>query len=426
VSGHGTGTVYFDSARDRWVAQLDNGRTASGGRSRPKRTATTKAGAQRALKQMISEAEQRRLATGSTQTLDAFAKFYFRKEAPTQVRKTTASTYEYLWNHYASPILGHRRVRDLTSTEVVAMMATLQQRNLSISTVKRVRGVLHLLCAAAVRHEIILANPVTRVKPPRATTDRPTQVRPPLTLDESQTLLAAAEGTPLEAFIHLALATGMRRGEILGLKWSDLNLESGEITIARTLIEGSRLLPDGRGVSEPVFNKPKTRNSARTIPLAKPTLDALGRQRGRQSRERLRAGVAWANSDLVFTNALGGALWPSNVYKQFCRLLVDAGLRHVRIHDLRHTAAVLMLINDVPLEQISQALGHGTIEITKDIYANYVPELVGKATLAHAEFLYGRRDDEASRLTGTDAFPNSPRELGAPRHGRSPNWHGDQ
>lgn len=425
MSGHALGTVFYDESRGRWVAQLDVGRSATGGRRRAKRTATTEAGAERALKKLIAEQEQQRLATGSTQTMEQFARFYLRKEADPG-RKTTLATYEYLWNHYAKPIIGHRRVRDLTSQEVADMLAVLRERGLSVSTIKRVRGVVHIICGAAVRHEIIVSNPVSRVRPPRMHATA-TNVQEPLTLAEAQQLLAAVQGHPLEAFVHLALATGMRRGEILGLKWTDVDYSAEPPTVAvrRSLVEGSRILPDGSGVSEPTFNPPKTRNGLRTIPLAAQTMSALGRQRARQSKQRLRAGDAWQESDLVFTNELGGALWPSNVYKAFRRLLKDAGIRHVRIHDLRHTTAVLMLIHDVPLEQISQTLGHSTLEITKDIYANHVPELIAKATLTFGPHLYGELKEPEQR-TGTDSVQGAPRRHQRSKHDRNPSWRGDR
>jgi integrase len=420
VSGHAGGTVYFDTSRDRWVAQLDHGKSAAGSRRRIKRTAPTKAGAQRALRTIIAEQERRTLAVGSTKTLHEFARFYFRHEAPQHVRATTVATYEYLWNHYIRPTLGHRQLRDLTSMDIAAFVTDLTGQGLSVNTVRRARAVLHLVCAAAVRHDLLAANPVTRVKPPKVTPEQPTQVREPLTLAEARHLLQAADGHPLEAFLHLALATGLRRGEMLGLKWADIDVARGELVVRRTLVEGSRLLPDGTGVSAPTFNPPKTRNSARTIPIAQATINVLGRQRTRQGRDRLKAGTAWLETDLVFTNALGGALWPSNVYKQYRAFLRANGIRHVRIHDLRHTTAVLMLVNDVPLEQISQALGHATLEITKDIYARHVPELVGKATLAHAAVLYGDAT-VSTELTGTDGAAAP-----AGRRSRPPHWRGDQ
>lgn len=425
MSGHGVGTVFYDESRGRFVAQLDVGRSATGGRRRAKRTATTEAGAKRALKQMIAEQEHQRLATGSTQTMEQFARFYLRKEADPG-RKTTVATYEYLWNHYAKPIIGHRRVRDLTSQEVTNMLAILRERGLSVSTIKRVRGVVHLICAAAVRHEIIVSNPVSRVPPPRKEAAA-THVQEPLTLAEAQQLLAAVQGHSLEAFVHLALATGMRRGEILGLKWSDVDYceEAVTVSVRRSLVEGSRILPDGSGVSAPTFNPPKTRNGLRTIPLAPQTVSVLGRQRARQSKQRLRAGDAWQESGLVFTNELGGALWPSNVYKAFQRLLKEVGIRHVRIHDLRHTTAVLMLIHDVPLEQISQTLGHSTLEITKDIYANHVPELIAKATLTFGPHLYGDVK-EAEQRTGTDDAKPAARRSARSQHSRKPGWLGDR
>ena len=155
----------------------------------------------------------------------------------------------------------------------------------------------------------------------------------------------------------MCLYLGLRRGEALGLKWEDVDLDAGTLKVRRTLKEGTRFLPDGSGLTRPVCDEPKTKSSRREIPLPQPCVLALHRQRNRLKALRLAAGSAWQDSGFVFTNPLGGAVYASSVYQMFVRFTRSCGLRYVRIHDLRHTTAVLMLENEVPLEAVGQVLG---------------------------------------------------------------------
>jgi integrase len=295
----------------------------------------------------------------------------------------------------------------------------MRREGLSTNTRKRVRGVLSVIFSQAERLELIPSNPVKRTTTPARQFGEPTQVREPLTPDEARTLLGSLTDHRLEAIVLIGLLLGLRRGEILGLKWTDLDPETQTLTVRRTLKEGSRYLKDGTGLTAPRFDGPKTRNSARTIPYPSAVAHALERQRSRQATWRLRAGESWQGSDLIFSNQLGGALWPSNVGQQWNRFLKSIGMRHLRLHDLRHSTATLMLETGVPLEAVSQTLGHSSLVITKDIYAGYVPALINKATAQLATELLGpdrERDDLDANVIPLRARADRP---------RNPRWRGD-
>jgi integrase len=195
-----------------------------------------------------------------------------------------------------------------------------------------------------------------------------------LSPDESRRLMHHAEGNRLEALYVLALTTGMRQGELLGLQWTDLDLDNAALNIVRTLHQ----LPGGF-----TFTEPKTARSRRQILLTKTASAALRRHRALQAEDRLKAGPGWQDQDLVFTTGAGGPLGSSHVLRQqFYPLLDTAGLPRIRFHDLRHTAATLLLGQGIHPKIVSEMLGHSNIAITMDLYSHVTPTMQREAVEA--------------------------------------------
>jgi integrase len=194
-------------------------------------------------------------------------------------------------------------------------------------------------------------------------------------LDRSEALmlLSAAEDTPLQPLIHLALATGARLGELLALRWCDVDSENGTLRIVRS----AQRLP-GRGI---VFHAPKTHRSIRPVALSPSSLRVLKAQRASQAEDRLAAGALYAQDDRVFADALGQPLDGTAVTKRFQQQARDAGLGHLRFHDLRHTAATLMLAAGTHPKIVSERLGHATVNITLDTYSHVLPDMQREAAL---------------------------------------------
>ncbi len=191
----------------------------------------------------------------------------------------------------------------------------------------------------------------------------------PLSAPEARRLLDAAQGDKLEALYVLAVHTGMRRGELLGLKWADVDLENAAVSIRRTLTRTD----NGKRVS---LGEPKTRKSRRTIPLTARAVDALKAHHKRQLEEMMKFADLWEDHGLVFTTETGSPINPSNLrQRSFAPLLKKAGLPHVRFHDLRHTCATLLLSQNTHPKFVQELLGHATIAITLDTYSHVIPSM---------------------------------------------------
>ena len=221
----------------------------------------------------------------------------------------------------------------------------------------------------------------------------------PLTKDEAQGLINDTKTHPIGSIIQISIATGMRRGETLGLKWSDINFDTSEVKIQRSLKEHRTKQVDGSWKTSIGEDDVKTRNSRRTLTFGASSIMVLKMERHKQQLQKMVAGNAWQETGYVFTNDIGGPLNPNGVSKRFSKLLTRMGHRHIRFHDLRHTTAVLLLVAGIPLEQVSQLLGHSSIAITKDIYAPYVPALSNMA-IAKMEEVLGNQNLYGIRQTG--------------------------
>ena len=192
-------------------------------------------------------------------------------------------------------------------------------------------------------------------------------------------MLEAARGHRLEALYMLALSTGMRQGELLALKWDDVDLEGGVLRARRTLTKTGKVYAIG---------EPKTKNSRRVIRLSGAAVEALRGHLSRQLGEMERMGSLYRPGGLVFATEVGTIINPSNVRNRSLRLLLKAaGLRPVRFHDLRHTCATLLLSKNVNPKSVSEMLGHASVSITLDVYSHLMPDMQDKAAKALEEIL---------------------------------------
>jgi integrase len=231
----------------------------------------------------------------------------------------------------------------------------------------------------AVKWELVRRNVAMLVEPPRVEKVN----RQVLDVDQAKAFLVAVKGDRLEALYTAGFAIGLRRGEVLGLLWDDVDLAKGRVTVQRELqrIEGKfQLMPYA-----------KSQSSLRNITLPQPALEALREHRTRQVEERLAAGDEWQGEKwkLVFTTGLGTPLDASNVLRYFQNALKRAGLPHQRFHDMRHACASLLLAMGVPDHVVMNILGHSSISITKNIYAHVYPSMQREAADKMGRALFG-------------------------------------
>ncbi|HEV8536029.1 MAG TPA: site-specific integrase [Candidatus Limnocylindria bacterium] len=292
------------------------------------------------------------------------------------LRSRTWERYAELVRLHVAPVIGRTPLARLSPQQLQRLYARKLSDGLSPTTVHHVHAVVHRALAQAERWGAVARNVASLVDAPRIATHEMAT----LNEQEVRRLAAALEGHPLEAVFVLAFTTGMRLGEILGLRWRDVERE-GEIHL-RTTIE--------RDGDEVIFVEPKTKGSRRRILLTTHASAALRRHRVRQAQVRLAAGPAWIDHDLVFSNAIGGPLPESTLRVAYRAALAGAGLPRIRFHDLRHTAATIALGRGVHPKVVSEMLGHSRTAITLDLYSHVTPTMQREAVSAMEAALGGR------------------------------------
>jgi integrase len=291
------------------------------------------------------------------------------------VRESTYSRDKYLLANHVKPALGRMKLRNLSAMHLQRLYRDKLDAGLSPATVQKMHHVIHKALSQAVRWDLIGRNPADAVKAPTPSTE---EMRP-LSADEARRLLDAAKGDRLEALYVLAVHTGMRRGELLGLKWSDVDLEGSAVSVRRTLT----CTGNGKGVA---LGDPKTKRSRRTVRLTREATEALRGHLTRQLRQIEEARDHYRDEGLVFATEAGTLINPSNLrQRSFAPLLKRAGLPpSVRFHDLRHTTATLLLSRGVHPKFVQELLGHASVAITLDTYSHAVPGM-GDQTAAAME-----------------------------------------
>ena len=293
------------------------------------------------------------------------------------VRESTYSRDKYLVTNHVKPSIGRLKLKNLNALHLQGLYRERLDSGLSGSTVQKVHHVIHKALAQAVRWHLIPRNPADAVNAPKPT---PKEIRP-LSAPEARKLLEAARGDRLEALYVLAVQTGMRRGELLGLKWNDVDLDGQTLRVHRTLTRTG----NGRRLA---LGEPKTKKSRRTVGLTQEATDALRSHRARQAEEKLKAGALYKDQGLVFAGEGGGFINPSNLrQRSFIPLLKRAGLPQITFHDLRHTCASLLFQQNVHPNFVQHLLGHASVAITLERYSHMLPGMGGEAANAMREAL---------------------------------------
>ena len=355
-----------------WAYVVDVGRDPATGRRRQhtKSGFRTKRTAEDAMSEMIGSVADGTYVAPDPQAVGEWIDRWLVTIAP-KIRASTLRDYRNGLGRVKDR-LGRIRLQSLRPLDVEELYASLLADGhrygggLSAKTVRNVHIALRRCLADAERFGLVQRNVAALVKAPAPR-------RPELSTwnaAEMRTFLAAMHGDRHEAAYRLIASTGMRRGEALGLRWSDVDLGAGRVTICRTLSVID---------NEFVWSQPKTARSRRSVSLDPETVATLKAHRARQLEGRIAAGDVWNDADLVFCDQLGGALHPDRFTRAFGSAARRAGVKQIRLHDLRHTWATLALQAGVHPKVVSERLGHASTGITLDIYSHVQPELDASA-----------------------------------------------
>ncbi|MCY4506501.1 MAG: site-specific integrase [Acidobacteria bacterium] len=357
--GRGEGSITKRSD-GRWMAQADLG-WQDGKRRRKALYGRTKREVQEKLREALHRKEHGLPAVPEQETVGVFLRRWLEVKQ-SRVRRRTNQRYAHVVRAHLLPSLARIRLSKLTPQDVAACLRHVEAEG-SAFMARGAREVLRAALNQALRWELVSRNVAALTDAPR---HRTRQIEP-LTPDQANTLLDAVAGHRLEALITVAVGLGLRQGEALGLRWQeDIDLDGGVLAVRQTL---------ERAGTNPIFGEPKTTRSRRTITIPAVVGAALRRHRTRQLEERLAAGGRWRESGLVFTTSIGTPLDKGRVHKEFKKILRSAELPDIRYHDLRHTAATLLLAQGVDPRTIMETLGHSQIGLTLNTYAHVMPAL---------------------------------------------------
>ncbi len=279
----------------------------------------------------------------------------------TQLKPASERRYRQIARDYVYPYIGKKMLCDLTVFDIEGLYQKLLANDVSVRNVRYVHSLLHRSLKDALKRGIVGFNAAHGARQPKLTQ------KEMIILDEDQVMrfFIGVKGHRLEALFHLAIKTGMRQGEIFGLKWSDIDWQRGRLRVQR---QAQRVKGQGK-----IFVPPKTKAGRRSIPIGSEMLLLLRKHREKQVIKKVFSGREWHELNLVFPTRNGKPLSESNLLKEYKLLLEVCGLPKMRFHDLRHTAASIMLNRGIPPFVVSRILGHSKPSTTMDIYGHLIP-----------------------------------------------------
>ena len=340
------------------------------GRKRKTLYGKTRAEVAAKLAKALSDREGGLVFDAGNMTVGDYLNRWLNDSVRDSVKQRTLQNYECVVRKHLTPALGPIKLTALTPAHVQGLYRSKLDSGLSAETVRLIHNTLHKALKQAVRWSLVPRNVTEAVQAPRPTKK---EIQP-LTLDQARILLEEAHGDRLEALYVLAVTTGLREGELLGLRWQDVDLDRGTLRVCQQLTRTKE------GLS---FTSPKGGRS-RSVRLTQSAVKALKSHRKRQVEERLRLAGLWQDMGLVFTSTTGTPLDVGNLRnRSFKPLLEQAGLPPtVRFHDLRHTCATILLSRKTHPKVVQEMLGHSTIVQTMDTYSHVLPDMQDEAVSA--------------------------------------------
>ncbi len=388
-----------DRGKRNFVVRIFLGRDGGKRRYLNKPVHGSRKDAEKTLTAMLRERDLGTLVEPVRMTVNEYLDQWLEGAAKTRVRQRTYEGYKDLADRYLRPDLGPRQLSKLTPLEIQAVYSKMLERKLSPRTVRHAHGVLRTSLSQAVKWRMIALNPATAVDLPQVKKKEMSALSP----KQATKFLQHAKDDRLFAMFAVALTAGMRPGEYMGLRWSETDLEKGLIVVQRTLV------PEKKGGWH--IGEPKTDRGRRTIPLPASVTRLLIEHKRRQAAERLKAGKHYTDNSLVFCTPTGEPLNLRNIVnRHFKPILVAAKIpTTLRLYDLRHSCATLLLAEGEHPKVVSERLGHASITLTLDTYSHVLPTMQQKAAERLEASLFGRRravvtaDKLANRASGRSA-----------------------
>lgn len=315
-------------------------------------------------------------------TVDEFLDKWLEVAAKPRLRARTLEDYSEYLKRYVRPVLGKKELAKLKPLDIQAFYSSLLDRGLSARTVRYTHTIIASSFKQAVKWQMLNSSPTSMVELPQI--QRKEMMV--MSADEAGKFLNAARDDEWFVIFCLAISTGMRPEEYLGLQWKDLDLETKTVTIQRALVWKRK----GGGWS---LEEPKTSKSRRTIPLPPSVASELQVHRKKQLEERMKLGKAYQNLDFVFATPIGTPILTSNLTRRhFKPILTKAGLSEkIRLYDLRHTCATLLLLSQTSPKVVAERLGHSTVVLTLDTYSHVLPSMQKEATNKLERLLFVRK-----------------------------------
>jgi integrase len=373
-NGNGEGSVYPRRNKYGKITSWRGSYVGFDGQRRYVSDSKTKTEAKEKVRRALAKADSGLAFDADKITVGDYLKRWLNDTVKNSVKPITYESYQRQVRVHISPALGHVKLGKLTPTHVQGLYSQKLDAGMAPSSVRYIHAVLHRALGQANKWRLVPDNVAAATTPPKP---QPKEMNP-LDNEEVKRLLEAAHGERLEALFVVAVTAGLRIGELLGLRWEDIDLERGTMRVARTL---------SRAKSGPRFTTPKN-GKGRAIALTRQAVEALWSHRKRQNEERLKVGTLWEDQGLVFPSTMGKPLSRDSVDRRsFKPLLERAGLPKITLHDLRHTCATLLLSKGVHPKYVQELLGHSSIAMTLDRYSHWIPSMGTQTARAMEEAL---------------------------------------
>lgn len=327
----------------------------------------TKTEAKKELLKIKNQVDNGSYFKESTEDFSMFMERWFNTSYKRTVEITTAKSREYVIRNHIMKYFQHKKINEITTFDIDSFYVDKLDSGYSGAYIRQMHNLLNQAFDQAVKWSLVKVNPVKNAKPPKVKSEE----KITWTVDEVNRFLNLIKDSSMEIPYLLAIFTGMRRGEVLGLKWDDVDFENKKIRIKRSLCFVS-----GKGL---IFKEPKTKKSKRQISISQHVVNVLKKHKQKQEFQKEKLGVQYQDNNLIVCTDDGKPLDPRNLLRQFYRLIEEANVPRISFHDLRHTHATILMQQGENPKVVSERLGHSRVGITLDLYSHVSDDLQEQA-----------------------------------------------